>query len=76
MDAWEGDGQWNWDGATNVRLQRTVFSFLKNLLAGNEDERMNEMFALIFVKRIFIYRQTLKPCYALGGCGRSCRVFL
>lgn len=49
---------------------------IKNLLAGNEDERMNEMFALIFVKRIFIYRQTLKPCYALGGCGRSCRVFL
>lgn len=47
-----------WDGATKVRLQTTVFSFLKNLLAGNEDERMNEMFALIFVKRIFIYRQT------------------
>ena len=32
--------------------------FLKNLLAGSEDERMNEMLVLIFVKRIFIYRQT------------------
>ena len=47
-----------WDGATKVRLQTTVLSFLKNLLAGNEDERMKETFALIFVKRIFICRQT------------------
>lgn len=47
-----------WDGATKVRLQMTVLSFLKNLLASNEDERMNETFAPIFVKRIFICRQT------------------
>lgn len=65
-----------WDGATKVRLQMTVLSFLKNLLASNEDERMNETFAPIFVKRIFICRADLKTMLCPWGLQQELRGIL